>query len=145
MSFQALADAQVVDPSVPPTSKTRTIHSYVGTVSVMGAYSNIKDFFQRLSQSDRYRVTQRFVVEKPAENDTQSEGEQPAYPADFLKGTYEAQFSYFPVRAMGRALDMALFQKERFDFGAVDNLINFVSNPLPSMEANLSPKSNPFQ
>lgn len=147
MSFQALADAQVVDPSVPPVPKTRTIHSYTGTVSVMGAYSNLKDFFQRLSQSDRYRTTIAFSIEKPDEKDIQGDADdkQSAYPADFLKGTYEAEFAHFPIREMGSALDIPLFQKERFDFGTVDDLINFVSNPLPAMEVNLSPKSNPFQ
>lgn len=145
MSFQALASVQADAQVPPPIPQTRTLQSYAGSVVVMGTYSNIKDFFQRLGQSDRFRNTKEFLIEKPSEDDIKKDTGESVYPADFLRGSYSADFVYFPVRQMGSALDMALFQKERFDFSVVDDLVNYVSNPLLPLEADASARDNPFQ
>lgn len=148
MSFEALANAQAasaVNAVTPPVAATQILHSYAGSITVLGAYSNLKDFFQRLSQSDRFRETKKFSIGKLDQEALKNEEGESTYPADFLQGTYEADFVHFPIRVIGSALELALFEKGQLDFQAADDLLNFVSNPLPPMEVNTAATSNPFQ
>lgn len=122
--------------------------SYEVTVSVLGAYQNIKDFFNRVHRSDRLHVQKGLSVTlregsgspEGIEEDL-ARGIQP----DFLRGSVTADFLYLKERRVGNALNVAIFKTPEFDFSSADTLIDFVTSPIPVLEVSGAGSPNPFQ
>lgn len=122
--------------------------SYQVSVSVLGTYQNLKNFFNRVRSTDRLHVTQEFSVStretstSPEELEKdQAEGIQ----SDFLTGEIVADFFYVKEKRAGDPLSIGLFQKASFDFSGAETLKALVTNPLPALSVNGAGKPNPFQ
>lgn len=120
--------------------------SYTAKVTVIGAYSNIKDFFSRVRHSDRLHETGEFTIEYRKQDPNKAEEEAAAgIQGNFLIGTLRAKFPYVGRQRTGDAMNDPLFQTPTFNFKTAEQSISFVTNPLPTLESGQGGRENPFE
>lgn len=130
------SSAQNRGPDVP--------ESYQATITVMGSYENLRNFFDRLHHTDRLRVMRSLQVGQVPDAD-RFVGEQEIIPAGFLAATLAVDFLYAPLVGGGNALKQSIFQKDTLDFSSANRLADFVNSPVGDL-APVSPgRTNPFE
>lgn len=118
--------------------------SYGVTVDVMGNYQNLRTFFERLYHTDRMRAVNVFTLRQPEQME-RFRGEQEIIPADFLLATISMDFFYAPSVGAGNALTQSIFQKDRIDFSAANQLVDFINSPVGDLAPASPGRSNPFE
>lgn len=120
--------------------------SYTASVTVIGAYANVKDFFTKVHHADRLHMIEQFTVESREQDPSQAEEEAArGIQSNFLVGTLRATFPYVGQQRTGDALNDPVFQAAAFDFTSADKVISFVTNPLPTLEGGQGGRENPFE
>lgn len=129
----------------PTTSNTTVMEvpqSYRAQIAVLGPYPNIKNFFDRLYRTDRFRMLTSFSIEEP---DMRLQGTEQIIPPDFLEGKTTLNFLYAPLRSAGNAVGQALFQKNTLDLGVAHQLTDFVNSPVGNLAPASPGRGNPFE
>jgi hypothetical protein len=120
--------------------------SYTAKVTVIGGYTNIKDFFSKIHHSDRLHETDEFAIEYRKQDPNKAEEEAAVgIQNNFLIGTLRAKFPYVGQQQAGNALNDPLFQSSTFNFKPAEQVISFVTNPLPPLEGGQGGRENPFE
>ncbi len=135
---QALAQAEATVHALPQT--------YTAEVSVLGDYSNIKDFFNRIRHADRLQATLEYSIASRERDPSKAEEEAAkGIQSNFLVGTLAIKYPYIAEQQANDVLNMPLFQSPLFDFTAAERAISFVTNPLPALESGSAGRTNPFE
>ena len=120
--------------------------SYTAKVTVIGAYSNIRDFFSKIHHSNRLHEIDEFSIEYRKQDPNKAEEEAAlGIQSNFLIGTFEAKFPYVGEQRTGNALNEPLFQSPAFNFKTAEQAISFVTDPLPPLESGQGGRENPFE
>jgi hypothetical protein len=139
-------DPAALDPASVAAFEASLPRTYTAKATVFGAYPNLKDFFSRVYRTDRLHATRQFVVTYREKEDANTEEDALlGIQENFLLGTLETDFAYKTEKRAGIALTNPLFQTSSFNFSAADRLIDFVTSPLPPLEADPAGKSSPFE
>lgn len=122
----------------PPQSLKPKVQAYTASVSVRGGYDNIKDFFNRLSHTNRFHQILNFTV-------TAAAGEEAASTPGLLSATFESQFDYFPDQKLDSALNVPVFMKGGFDSVQMEMLKKWVNYTVPPLSKPVTGRPSPFQ
>jgi hypothetical protein len=119
---------------------------YIAKVVVIGAYPNLKDFFNRIYHSDRLHAVQKFSITYRKRDPNKIEEETAKGILDnFLIGSLEAKFPYVGDQRVSDALNDPLFQSPTFDFKTAEQAVSFVTSPLPLLETGETGHTNPYE
>ncbi|TXH01810.1 MAG: hypothetical protein E6P95_01175 [Candidatus Moraniibacteriota bacterium] len=118
--------------------------SYQARIRVMGAYSSLRIFFDRLYHTDRMRVMNEFSLEQIAESERVRDGQE-LIPADFLEASLMIDFFYTAPLNAGNALQHDIFKQDTLDLVGATQLVDFVNSPVGDLAPVSSGKSNPFE
>jgi len=120
--------------------------SYEVTVSVLGAYQNLKDFFTRVYRSDRLHFTKEFSIMVREVDVEQAEKEATqGIQSNFLSASVVVDFDYIKEKRVANALNIPMFQSSDFDFKDAEEAKTFVTNLLPPVQSDEVGKANPFE
>ncbi|MGB3072969.1 MAG: hypothetical protein WBB68_01780 [Candidatus Moraniibacteriota bacterium] len=119
---------------------------YTAAVAVLGAYPNIKDFFNRIHHADRLHETAEFAITQRERDAGQTEEEiTRGIQENFLIGTFEANFPYVGAQQASDPLVDPIFQSSAVDFETAEHALTFVTSPLPLLDSGTSGRPNPFE
>lgn len=133
------AGGSVMESTAPEPSE-----QYAVQVDAMGTYANLRNFYDRLYRTDRWRVVSEFTLMQPKDIE-RFRGDQEVIPADHLLSSITFTFPYLPSLNPGNALSQELFQKDKLDFGIANQLNDFVNSPVGDLSPGNPGRSNPFE
>lgn len=116
--------------------------SYTVTLTAIGGYSSLKNFFKMMVHSNRVQTVKEFSLSIPPK--VNSEESEDKSQADFLKGTFIASFPYLTSSQTTNALNNPIFSQAHFDFSSANALREAVTNLVPPLEVSPSPRADPF-
>lgn len=108
-----------------------------------GHYENIKELVERIYRSNSFQRFIKVKVSKPKGSTVGGDSPVPSDP-DALLGEVSIRFSFLPPSVVSPGTFLPVFNRHEFDFSAVQDLRNRVTNEVMPLTVSPSPRQNPF-
>lgn len=137
----SLADGSTIGivEQIPPYTAPLPM-MYTIEASVRGSYESIKAFMNHVAHADRLQESQLFSVARD-----EKLADEKSEPGAMLVGTVKMKFPYLASQSVHSALNVPIFQQQKFNFSVVEQAINKGNNVIPMLEKSESGRPNPFR